>query len=189
MLVEKKQHRQTKQGIPSDVPVDTSLAQGSRFNPIFMSDADFEDPADQTVATDTTTATVSIPTVEQFSLPPTDAPASTVATVKAKAKGKATLLLRKPPTTVLAPKNLNIMPQKSGALVGNSSRSRGRHVTSPLNPENHGAVVISNNSAPVSAVHGSIQQGALPAFKDSNLSSNVPRVLVDTGDVVSGMVE
>ncbi|KAK8636043.1 hypothetical protein V6N13_004753 [Hibiscus sabdariffa] len=74
--------------------------------------------------------------------------------VKAKTKGKATLLIRKPSATVLAPKNLNIMPRKSGSSVASSSRSKGRNTRSPLNPVSHGAVVISTKSAPVIPTQG-----------------------------------
>ncbi|KAK8601025.1 hypothetical protein V6N13_059233 [Hibiscus sabdariffa] len=98
-------------------------------------------------------------------------------------------MLCKPPTTVLAPKNPNIMPRKSGLFVGSSKRSKGHHVPSPLNPDSHGAVVISNKSTPISTAHGPVQQSGLTAANDSNLTRNESRVQLDIGDVASSMVE
>ncbi|KAK8497449.1 hypothetical protein V6N12_016973 [Hibiscus sabdariffa] len=109
-------------------------ARGSRFNPIFMDDTATADPVDKvTIQLEVATASAeSMPTAtESPSLPPENV-------VKSKTKWKATLLLCKPAANVLAPRNQNIMPRKSGLLVGSSSRSKERNAQSPLNPASYG---------------------------------------------------
>ncbi|KAK9018369.1 hypothetical protein V6N11_001345 [Hibiscus sabdariffa] len=137
---------------PPKPPTPTPLAQGSRFNPIFMDNTAADDPSDQVVIQPEVevATTAAVTTAVDPAIP--YGPRESV--VKAKTKGKATLLIRKPSATVLAPKNLNIMPRKSGSSVASSSRSKGRNTRSPLNPVSHGAVVISTKSAPVIPTQG-----------------------------------
>ncbi|KAL4326023.1 hypothetical protein GQ457_11G031720 [Hibiscus cannabinus] len=151
MLVEKRQRRQPKKVNPGEPPAPPSLAQGSRFNPIFMDDTTVVDTVDQDALQ--TEVEAAMPeavntTVEHESeiAIPQNARESVL---KARTKGKATLLIRKPSATVLTPKNLNIMPRKSSSSVPNSSRSKGRNAQPSLNPASHGAVVISTKSAPL----------------------------------------
>ncbi|KAK8615041.1 hypothetical protein V6N13_068827 [Hibiscus sabdariffa] len=151
MLVEKRQRRQPKKVNPGEPPAPPSLAQGSRFNPIFMDDTTVVDTVDQDALQTEVEAAMpeavntTVKHESEIAIPQN----ARESVLKARTKGKATLLIRKPSATVLTPKNLNIMPRKSSSSVPSSSRSKGRNAQPSLNPARHGAVVISTKSAPL----------------------------------------
>ncbi|KAK9011950.1 hypothetical protein V6N11_040021 [Hibiscus sabdariffa] len=91
-----------------------------------------------------------LPTIEQVIPTLADAPTNKENVARSKTKGKISQSVRKPPTVVLAPKSTNIPPRKSGPSLPSSSRSsKGRIVSTVLNPAKHGAMEISSDSAPV----------------------------------------
>ncbi|KAK8712766.1 hypothetical protein V6N13_147994 [Hibiscus sabdariffa] len=167
MLVERRQRRQNKPAVPIETHVATTPPQGSRFNPIFMEDNVVDEFGHHPIPPiDLSNAKLLDPTPilpKEEPIPPSPAPplATNDKTVRTKSKGKIPLSVRKPPAVVLAPKNTNIMPRKSGMSLPSTSRLlKGRHVTKILDPVKHGAMEVSHASAPIVIAKSPAKHGA-----------------------------
>ncbi|KAK8514782.1 hypothetical protein V6N12_057678 [Hibiscus sabdariffa] len=183
MLVEKRQRRQPKKVNPGEPPAPPSLAQGSRFNPIFMDDTTVVDTVDQDALQSEVEAAMpeAVKTTVEHDSEIVILQNARESVQKARTKGKATLLIRQPSATVLTPKNLNIMPRKSSLSVPSSSRSKGRNAQPSLNPASHGAVVISTKSAPLIPAQVSPQERGT-VHRQSRAQEGI-------GDLANSMVE
>ncbi|KAK9042088.1 hypothetical protein V6N11_017167 [Hibiscus sabdariffa] len=189
MLVERRQRRQNKPAVPIETHVATTPPQGSRFNPIFMEDNVVDEFGHHPIPPiDLSNAKLLDPTPilpKEEPIPPSPAPplATNDKTVRTKSKGKIPLSVRKPPAVVLAPKNTNIMPRKSGMSLPSTSRLlKGRHVTKILDPVKHGAMEVSHASAPIVIAKSPAKHGAPTS---SAIVTSQGTFVVDT----EGMVE
>ncbi|KAK8698169.1 hypothetical protein V6N13_114295 [Hibiscus sabdariffa] len=95
-------------------PANATLLQGSRFNPIFIEDIDTSNFVNQATPNSKTRnankEASPTPNIRKIQLTTTETQAHKEKIVKPKVNGNAHLLIIKPPTYVLAPKNLNIIP-------------------------------------------------------------------------------
>ncbi|KAL4352071.1 hypothetical protein GQ457_06G018000 [Hibiscus cannabinus] len=141
MLVERRQRRQNKPSVPIETHVATTPPQGSKFNPIFMEDKVVDElghhpiPPTDLIHEKLQDPTPILPTEEPVPPSPAAPLATNDKTMRTKSKGKIPLSVRKPPTVVLAPKNTNIMPQKSAMEISPASAP----IVVAKSPAKHGA--------------------------------------------------